>query len=168
MKTVILGLGTNLGDRIKNLNDALEYISRRFFVVSVSKVYSTASLLRDEQQDYFNIAITIRVDSSPFELLEFCKQIEQDMGRDISVKKWGARVIDIDIIDYNNEIVDDKQLQIPHKHMHERSFVLYPLRDINAGYIHPVLNDSVSGLIDNLEDDLNITEVDVPLISFSS
>lgn len=156
MSEVIFGLGSNLNNPVIQLQTAVNNLSRYFLVQRVSSVYKSQSLLKDNQEDYYNIAVLAETDKSPYEILSIIQNIEQDMGR-IKLKKWGERVIDIDIIDYNREIIKHDDLEIPHNQMIYRSFVLKPLKDIKPDYIHPVLKISVQDMINNLEDDYNIT-----------
>lgn len=156
MSEVIFGLGSNLNNPLMQLQTAVDNLGRYFALQRVSKIYKSQSLLKDNQEDYYNIAVIAETDKSPQEILSITQNIEKDMGR-IKLKKWGERVIDIDIIDYNREIFKSDNLEIPHNQMIYRSFVLKPLKDIMPEYIHPVLKLSVQDMINSLEDDYNIT-----------
>lgn len=156
MSEVIFGLGSNLNNPVMQLQTAVDNLGRYFVVQRVSKIYKSQSLLKDNQEDYYNIAVLAETDKSPQEILSITQSIEKDMGR-VKLKKWGERVIDIDIIDYNREIIKQDNLEIPHNQMIYRSFVLKPLKDVMPEYIHPVLNLSVQDMINSLEDDYNIT-----------
>lgn len=156
MSKVVFGLGSNLNNPIMQLQTAVNYLGRFFTLQNVSNIYISQSLLKDNQDDYYNIAVLAETDKSPHEILDITQTIEKDMGR-VKDKRWGARIIDIDIIDYNREIIKDENLEIPHNQMIYRSFVLKPLKDIVPEYIHPVLNLSVQDMINKLEDDYNIT-----------
>ncbi|MDE7315090.1 MAG: 2-amino-4-hydroxy-6-hydroxymethyldihydropteridine diphosphokinase [Mucispirillum sp.] len=155
MSEVIFGLGSNLNNPVIQLQTAVDNLGRYFSLRRVSSIYKSQSLLKDNQDDYYNIAVLAETDKSPQEILSITQSIEKNMGR-VKFKKWGERVIDIDIIDYNREIIEDDNLQIPHNQMIYRSFVLNPLKDIIPEYIHPVLKLSVQDMINNLEDDYNI------------
>lgn len=156
MSEVIFGLGSNLNNPVMQLQTAVDNLGRYFVLQRVSKIYKSQSLLKDNQEDYYNIAVLAETDKSPQEILSITQSIEKDMGR-VKLKKWGERVIDIDIIDYNREIIKQDNLEIPHNQMIYRSFVLKPLKDVMPEYIHPVLNLSVQDMINSLEDDYNIT-----------
>lgn len=156
MSEVIFGLGSNLNNPLMQLQTAVDNLGRYFALQRVSNIYKSQSLLKDNQEDYYNIAVIAETDKSPQEILSITQNIEKDMGR-IKLKKWGERVIDIDIIDYNREIFKSDNLEIPHNQMIYRSFVLKPLKDIMPEYIHPVLKLSVQDMINSLEDDYNIT-----------
>ena len=156
MSEVIFGLGSNLNKPVMQLQNALNNLSMYFALQKVSNTYKSQSLLKDNQEDYYNIAVLAKTDKIPQEILSITQKIEKDMGR-IKLKKWGERVIDIDIIDYNREIFKSDNLEIPHNQMIYRSFVLKPLQDIMPDYIHPELKISVHDMINNLKDDYNIT-----------
>ena len=156
MSEVIFGLGSNLNNPVMQLQNALNNLSMYFALQKVSNTYKSQSLLKDNQEDYYNIAVLAKTDKTPQEILSITQKIEKDMGR-IKLKKWGERVIDIDIIDYNREIFKSDNLEIPHNQMIYRSFVLRPLQDIMPDYIHPELKVSVQDMINNLKDDYNIT-----------
>lgn len=156
MSEVIFGLGSNLNNPVMQLQNALNNLSMYFALQKVSNTYKSQSLLKDNQEDYYNIAVLAKTDKTPQEILSIIQKIEKDMGR-IKLKKWGERVIDIDIIDYNREIFKSDNLEIPHNQMIYRSFVLKPLQDIMPDYIHPELKISVQDMINNLKDDYNIT-----------
>ena len=156
MSEVIFGLGSNLNKPVTQLQNALNNLSMYFALQKVSNTYKSQSLLKDNQEDYYNIAVLAKTDKTPQEILSITQKIEKDMGR-IKLKKWGERVIDIDIIDYNREIFKSDNLEIPHNQMIYRSFVLKPLQDIMPDYIHPELKISVHDMINNLKDDYNIT-----------
>lgn len=156
MSEVIFGLGSNLNKPVMQLQNALNNLSMYFALQKVSNTYKSQSLLKDNQEDYYNIAVLAKTDKTPQEILSITQKIEKYMGR-IKLKKWGERVIDIDIIDYNREIFKSDNLEIPHNQMIYRSFVLKPLQDIMPDYIHPELKISVQDMINNLKDDYNIT-----------
>ena len=156
MSEVIFGLGSNLNKPVMQLQNALNNLSMYFALQKVSNTYKSQSLLKDNQEDYYNIAVLAKTDKTPQEIVSITQKIEKDMGR-IKLKKWGERVIDIDIIDYNREIFKSDNLEIPHNQMIYRSFVLKPLQDIMPDYIHPELKISVHDMINNLKDDYNIT-----------
>lgn len=158
MVKVFLGIGSNIDPKSKNLRDALKIISNFTKINRVSSVYKSVSLLRDAQDDYFNIVIDTTCDFAPDKLLKVLKSVEKKLGRK-DAERWSSRIIDIDILDYNNEIIESEHLKIPHPEMQKRSFVLYPLKEINPDYIHPILKMSVDELISKLDDDLNIKKI---------
>lgn len=153
-----LGLGSNLGHKAANLALALKHISGFCRIIKVSPVYKTASLLKDDQDSYFNICALTETYMEPPELLACLKQIEKKMGR-ADTGRWYSRLIDIDIIDFNGVQYRDEKLTIPHPGIAERSFVLYPLRDILPGYIHPISCRSIDNMVKNNKDDLGIIKL---------
>ena len=152
---IILNIGSNLGSKLKNIAVATKMLNDKVEIVRVSKVYATDSLLQDSQERYFNVAIKGYTFLSPEELLFFVKSIESKMGR-ISVERWGARIIDIDIIDYENEFFKSDQLQIPHEGLSQRVFFIYPLMEIWPEYIFPDKITKLNQLLKNIENMLNI------------
>ncbi|OPJ57050.1 2-amino-4-hydroxy-6-hydroxymethyldihydropteridine diphosphokinase [Alkalithermobacter paradoxus] len=132
MHSVYLSIGTNMGDRIKNINDAIDNI-RRFEdtnIVKVSKVYETEPWGYINQEKFLNICVKINTNLSPHSLLEKCQEVENILHRE-RIIRWGPRSIDIDILLYDDIISDDEKLIIPHPRMKERAFVLVPLMDID-------------------------------------
>jgi 2-amino-4-hydroxy-6-hydroxymethyldihydropteridine diphosphokinase len=133
-----LGLGSNLGDRMANLEQAESSLSREgeVRVVRSSRVYETDPVGGPEQPDYLNVVIEVETSLDPRELLSRCLSVERDMGR-ARVERWGPRVIDIDILTYDDLEVDEPGLTIPHPRMHERGFVLIPLLELVADPVLP-------------------------------
>lgn len=128
---IILGLGSNLGDREKNILKAITRLSSQgdIFVDKVSSIYQTEPVGLKEQPQFLNAVVSITTSLTPGKLLERCLEIEKMMGR-IRTQKWGPRVIDIDIIIYNDVVLCTDELYLPHPRMHERNFVLIPLAEI--------------------------------------
>lgn len=157
MVRILLGLGSNLGNRQSNLKKAIAMLAGVFTLSKLSSVYRTQSLLKDGQNDYFNVVCSCYTEMTAFDVLSFLQKTEKSLGRVKNTGRWGARLIDIDIIDYGGVIMKEPNLVLPHERMFERSFVLYPLYEIEPKYIHPVLGCSVYDMIQKLEDDLSIT-----------
>ena len=155
---LIIGLGSNLGNPIENLKKAVKYLKKEFKVHKISSCYKSQSLLKDEQPDYYNAIVLIDTEKDIYEIFNIIKKIENLMGKE---KKffWGPRLIDIDIIDWGGKIVETKSLTIPHKEMHNRSFVLYPLKEVLDNYIHPIYNKSVDEMIVSLEENYGIEKI---------
>ncbi|RDX01099.1 2-amino-4-hydroxy-6-hydroxymethyldihydropteridine diphosphokinase [Listeria kieliensis] len=131
MKTAYLSLGTNMGDRLQNLTDAVQMLaaSSGISVIKVSSVYQTDPVGYEDQDIFFNIAVEVATSLSPDELLERCLAIELELGR-VRLFKWGPRLIDIDVLLYEDVVMDTEKLKIPHPYMKERAFVMIPLREI--------------------------------------
>ena len=153
MNDIYLGLGSNIGLREQNIENALDLLRQHddIHVMALSEYMDNEAVSVIEQPNYLNCAVQISTLLSPFELLDVTEQLEREMGR--SNKGSGdPRVIDIDILFYNLEIVSTDRLVIPHPLAHERSFVLGPMLDIAPDYIHPLLNMSISELYGDLND----------------
>ena len=140
---VYLALGGNLGDRQGNLLQALQLIRARAFIEEVSPCYETKPVGHLEQPDFFNMTCLVTTDLSPQDLLFFLKQIERQMGRQTSFRN-APRPIDLDILLYDDLILESPELTIPHPRMSERAFVLVPLAEIAANVVHPVLKLTVT------------------------
>lgn len=154
MNKAILLIGGNLGDRTGHLQQAVEQIDKQIGKVEkISALYETAAWGQVEQPDYLNQALLVSTEMDARTLLETVLAIEHNIGR-IRRQKWGARVIDIDIIFYNDAIINQPDLKIPHPQMQFRQFVLVPLREILPDWQHPVLHQSVSTLLENCTDEL--------------
>lgn len=158
MPEVFLGIGTNLGEKAKNLASAVKEICTFAKIQRISSVYKSESMLKDGQSSYFNIVIKITTSKQPNEIFHKIKQIEEKMGR-TDTGYWKERIIDIDIIDYDNIVYKDNNIEIPHPLIHKRSFVLLPLQEINPVYIHPLSGKTITELLENIEDDLNIKKL---------
>ncbi len=156
MALVYLGLGANLGRRIKTLEDGIKRLGAHpgISVLARSPYYETEPLGGPPQPWFINAALGIETGLSPQELLRVAQEIERGLGRKHNPdeeERWGPRTIDIDILLYDNRIVEDEDLKIPHPMMHQRRFVLEPLADISPELVHPVLNETVSRLLDTVK-----------------
>ena len=158
MNQVFLQLGSNLGDREQLLFDATTIITDKIgAVVSKSKVYESTPWRVEGQENYLNQIIKIETKLTPKETLQYALDIEEELGR-VRVEKWGERLIDIDIIFFNNEIIETSDLCIPHKHMHERNFVLEPLNEIAPEHIHPKYKKTIAELLKQSKDAEKVEE----------
>lgn len=148
---VYLCLGSNLGDREKNLFQALALLSRRANLDAVSSIYETEPVGNREQPFFLNLVCRIITNLGAEEVLHLAKDIEHRMGRKPSQQRNSPRPIDIDILFYDNEAVRTRDLSIPHPRLAERAFVLIPLAEIAPGLVHPKLNKSIAELASNVE-----------------
>lgn len=154
MKTVFLSIGSNINDRIKNIEKALNMFNlcEDIIISKTSALYETEPWGVKNQNWFINIAVEIKTTLSPKDLLIKCNKIEQIVGRNREKEtRWGERIIDIDIIFYENEIINTKSLTIPHERMHERAFVLVPMLEIAPNFVHPLFNKTISELYENLD-----------------
>lgn len=152
-------LGTNLGDRAENLNTAILFIETEVGqVFAKSSVYETAAWGKTDQPGFLNCAVGVRSKFEPLELLKMLLDIEQKMGR-VRLERWGERLIDIDIIFYDDVVFSDENLQLPHPEMHKRRFVLEPLNEIAENFIHPIFKEKVSSILSNLTDELTVEKI---------
>ena len=148
--TVFLGLGTNLGDRQRHLQQAIQGLSGRMRIDALSPVYATPPWGVVDQPDFLNLCLQARTALQPLELIHFVKQLETEIGRTQTIR-WGPRVIDIDILLYDDLVFEAEQLVIPHPRLAERSFVVGPLADIAPELVHPVSGKTMRALAAGLD-----------------
>lgn len=156
---VYLLLGTNEGDRLQNLATATAWITEKIGnVLRSSGIYQTEAWGKTDQPVFYNQVIEIQTDLPATVLLSSILSIENQMGR-VRKEKWGARIIDIDILFYHDLVVNDASLTIPHPGIPERRFCLVPLNEIAPELIHPVLKINVSSLLESCGDTLEVKAV---------
>lgn len=147
-----LSLGTNLGNKTENINNAIKELGSFLTIKKISKTYETPPWGFEDQDSFYNICLEVETGFSASDLLHKVKQAEVTLGR-IPTFNWGPRLIDIDIIFFNSDIINNDNLKIPHPFMHERAFVLVPLCDLIPDFIHPVLNKKIIDLKDKTKTD---------------
>ena len=151
MRDVYLGLGSNLGDKRAHIVRAVELLREISRVHQVSSLFKTEPVGNRDQDWFLNCAVEIETTLDPRQLLAAVLSIERKLKR-IRKIKYGPRTIDIDILFYARHVVDESGLAIPHPRLHQRLFVLAPLREICPGFVHPVLEQSVRQLKARLQD----------------
>lgn len=158
--TIILSLGTNMGDKLKNLQNCVDALYQNIAsIIQVSKVYETPAW-GFEGEAFYNCVVTIHTYKSAQKILSQILKLEKDLGRiRTNSQNYESRKIDIDIISFNDEIIETENLNIPHIHLHNRKFVLFPLRDVSPKWNHPKWNKNISELILLCEDKSEITEI---------
>ncbi len=156
---VYLILGTNLGDRFNHLEKARIKIEEYIGTISkISSVYETEPWHVDHQPFYLNQAIEVFSPLSPLEVLQEIHIIERELGR-VRQKKYDSRTIDIDIAFWDNLIMDENNLQIPHPRIHLRKFALIPLMELNRSILHPVLKQTVEKIFEQCKDDSKVVKI---------
>lgn len=153
---IFLHTGSNRGDRRDNLREAAELISAEIGpVTKASKVYRTQAWGVADQPDFLNQAMEVETSLEPLALLDKVLAIEAQMGRK-RIRKWGQRLIDIDILFYGDQVLKTERLTIPHPYLHHRNFVLVPMLEIAPEWVHPVFNLSIAELQNRSEDTLGV------------
>ncbi len=161
MNNVVLLLGSNIGDRETNLKIGCEEISECLGkIIQRSSVYETDPWGNTEQGRFLNRVVIIHSSLEAEEMMENIISIEEKMGR-VRTKKWEPRIIDIDILFFNNEIISEKNLVVPHPGLHLRKFTLMPLVELMPAFIHPVLKKSMAELLHEIKDPLEVKKIHV-------
>ena len=160
--TVYISLGSNQGDRLKNLQEAVDAIFKKVGLVQlIAKVYNTPAL-GFEGPDFLNTCLVASTEKSAQEVLENLLEIETKMGRE-RLKSGGyeSRIMDLDILLFNNDIIHSNALMVPHPQMPNRRFVLQPLYEIGPKQVHPTLNQTISELLENCEDKSTLEPINI-------
>ena len=145
--TAYLALGSNLGDKEANLRRALELLQQRGVeVVKTSSFICTEPYGVTDQPQFLNGVCEVRTSLDPLELLQTLLEIEQEMGR-VRLRHWGERNIDLDLLLYDDVVMDTPELILPHPDMQNRDFVLLPLAELAPELIHPAIGKSISELV---------------------
>jgi 2-amino-4-hydroxy-6-hydroxymethyldihydropteridine diphosphokinase len=161
MHNVYLGLGTNLGDRRGNLSEALQRLQSLGTIEKVSRCYETKPVGYEEQPDFLNLTCLVTTALSPSQLLHCLKDIEQQMGRETSFRN-APRPIDLDILLFDDLLINSTELTIPHPRMSERAFVLVPLADIAPEIVHPILHLTIREMLERI-DCRGVTGYELPI-----
>ena len=162
MSIAYLLLGSNLGNKEENLREAVNLLKKTGKVKKYSAVYETEPWGFTDERNFFNIALCLETDKNPFELINEILKIEMTIGRKRQTKQWVSREIDIDIIFFDNLVINEENLTIPHPHAKNRKFVLVPLKEIAGDYIHPVEKKSISELLKECPDESDVAALHEP------
>ena len=156
-KTYLL-LGGNLGDRLSYLAQAREGLARQVgSILRSSGIYETAAWGKTDQPAFLNQVLEVQTELQPAQLLQKINNLEQELGR-VRLEHWGARVIDIDILFYEDMVLQSQRLTIPHPQLHLRRFTLLPLAELAPNLQHPVLGKTVTELLAVCPDELEVRE----------
>ena len=149
-----LSVGSNLGDKLENCRNGVAALTRcpEIRLIDQSPVYRTDPVDYLDQDWFVNYAVKIETQLDPLSLLQHIKSIEQAAGRVPHAIRFGPRILDLDIILYDDIVQNDSRLTIPHPRMHKRRFVLKPICDIDPEIMHPVLQQKLLCLLENLDD----------------
>jgi 2-amino-4-hydroxy-6-hydroxymethyldihydropteridine diphosphokinase len=152
-----IGIGSNLGDKVYQCETAISDILRadQNKLLAKSSLFKTKPIGYTSQDWFINGVIKIETDLEPLELLQVLKDIESRLGREKTFR-WGPRVIDLDILLFDEEEIEMEGLQIPHPRLQERQFVLIPLAEIDPDVIHPVLKKRIRELLENIKEDQGV------------
>ena len=144
MNVAYLSIGSNIGDRLHHLTEAVRalHLHEGLIVTSVSSIYETAPVGFTDQADFLNMVVCVETGSEVQEILGICQEIEHELGR-IRDIRWGPRTVDLDILLYNNDNIKTENLIVPHPRMHERAFVLIPLLEIAPLMASPMVDTGV-------------------------
>lgn len=148
MVKAYLGLGSNIGNRELQLNEAIKILHayQGIQVTQVSHIYETEPVGYTNQPKFLNLCIKIETELNPQSLLKCCLATEQQLHRKREIR-WGPRTLDVDILLFGDQIIEQDNLSVPHPRMKERSFVLIPLNDIATNQIEPISNKSIGQLV---------------------
>ena len=156
MNSTYLLIGGNLGNRIENLAMARSLIEKELGkIIKVSSIYETAAWGITKQPDFLNQILLIKTKFSPEKMMQLILSIENKMGR-VRTQKNASRIIDIDILFFNDEIISNENLTIPHPEIQNRKFALIPLNEIASDLVHPVFKQSIKNLLSTSKDKLQV------------
>ena len=155
LNLVYLSLGSNIGNRSEQLEKAINSLQEIGVVGKISSVYETAAWGNINQSSFLNLVLQMLTNIDALNFMNKLLFIEEKMGR-VRKDKWEERIIDIDILYFNNEIINEEKLKVPHSYLYERKFVLEPLVEIAPDFIHPILNISSKEMLNRCADKLEV------------
>ncbi|MGB0882706.1 MAG: 2-amino-4-hydroxy-6-hydroxymethyldihydropteridine diphosphokinase [Vicingaceae bacterium] len=156
---VVLSLGGNIGEVKQVFKDAIVCVKEEIGeVVLLSSIYKTKAWGVENQPDFLNQVILIETLDAPQIVLQKCLKIEAQLGR-VRKEKWQERVIDIDVLFYNDELINSEDLTVPHPFIHVRNFILYPLTDLMPEFVHPKLKTKIIELKNKCKDNLAVVKI---------
>lgn len=152
MKKVYIGIGSNLGDPRKNCIEAVDRIKRHSCCefLKVSPFYRTEPVGVDSQDWYVNAVLYMSTNLTASELMNVLLEIERDMGRVRTGIRWESRIIDLDILLFGDDVIDEENLKVPHPLMHRRRFVMAPITDLDPEMLHPVIGKSMAKILEEI------------------
>lgn len=157
MKTHIayISVGSNIGDKLVNCQNGITSLAKagRSRILAQSHIYVTEPVDYEDQDWFINMAVKLETSLDPFQLLDHVENIQQAAGRIQDPIRFGPRILDLDIILFDERIIESERLVIPHPRMHKRRFVLKPICDIDPSIIHPVLKQDMQYLLERLGDE---------------
>jgi len=151
--TAFISMGSNMGDRLNNCRNGIFLLNKvdSVFVENLSNFYLTEPMEFIDQSWFVNAAAQIKTSAGPLQLITILKTVETEMGRVSSEHRYGPRILDFDIIFYDDEIIDTPELVVPHPRMHYREFVLRPLCELCPDKNHPILKKNMKQLLDGIK-----------------
>ncbi len=155
LHTAYILAGSNMGDRLQNCRKGIESLteSGNSRILAQSRIYTTEPVDYEDQDWFINMMVKLETAHDPFQLLDHIEHIQRAAGRLPDPIRFGSRILDLDIILYDDRIIDSERLVVPHPRMHKRCFVLKPICDIDPTIIHPVLKQAMQVLLKRLGDD---------------
>ena len=161
MISCFLSLGSNMGDKLSNLDKGITHIegSNKNTLISRSPIYESKAMYNNNLENFYNCVVKIKTELSAADLLLFLKNIEKKLGRKLDDPRYSARYIDIDILSYGQDVIDTPKLKIPHPAINERKFVLKPWADIDSNYIIASSNKKIFDLLNETPDDSELIHI---------
>lgn len=152
--TAYISVGSNIGDKLSNCQKGIAELTRsdRSRLMAQSQFYSTEPVDYEDQDWFVNAAVKIETRLNPFELLKTLKSIEREAGRTAESIRFGPRILDLDLILYDDLVINTAELVVPHPRMHKRRFVLQPICDIDPAIVHPIIKKRLRDLLESLDD----------------